>query len=438
MRFLRLHRLEGIQCWAVYSLSVALAGMNWCGGRAQRPAMAADGLANPASSVEAVDSLKAALVGANGDRSRLTEQEFTRVALTCEGAEAAEKALWQDHVTRIRLERAAEMKARRVREGEHEMPFYYAVFGEKPACGRSLYISLHGGGEAPKAVNDQQWENQKRLYRPQEGVYFVPRAPTNTWNLWHQGHVDKLFDRVIENLLVFEGVDPNRVYLMGFSAGGDGVCQLAPRMADRLAAAAMMSGHPNEASPLGLRNIAFTLHAGGRDAAYNRNKVAREWGEKLNDLRTADPEGYLHWVKIYEQKGHWLDREDAAAVPWMARHDRKPLPNRVVWWQDDVTHSRFYWLAVDDENRKRGTKVIASYKGQQIDVKAEGIDRLTIRLNDRMLNLDEPITVVVNGQPAFEGRVNRSIAMLAKTLSERGDPRSVFSAEVTVAVPKAP
>ena len=38
-------------------------------------------------------------------------------------------------------------------------------------------------------------------------------------------------DRLIENLVVFEGVDPNRVYLLGYSAGGDGVYQLAPRMA---------------------------------------------------------------------------------------------------------------------------------------------------------------------------------------------------------------
>ena len=40
--------------------------------------------------------------------------------------------------------------------------------------------------------------------------------------------------------IVFEDVDPNRVYLLGYSAGGDGVYQLAPRMADRFAAASMM------------------------------------------------------------------------------------------------------------------------------------------------------------------------------------------------------
>ena len=78
-------------------------------------------------------------------------------------------------------------------------------------------------GNAPARVNDGQWENQKRLYRPKEGIYLAPRAPTNTWNLWHQGHIDPMFMRLIENLVALQEVNPNRVYLMGYSAGGDGV-----------------------------------------------------------------------------------------------------------------------------------------------------------------------------------------------------------------------
>ena len=86
-------------------------------------------------------------------------------------------------------------------------------------------------------------------------VFLTPRSPTNTWNMWHQDHIDLFFNRLIQNMIAFYDVNPNRIYLMGYSAGGDGVYQLAPRMADRFAAAAMMAGHPNDASPLNLRNI---------------------------------------------------------------------------------------------------------------------------------------------------------------------------------------
>jgi len=278
----------------------------------------------------------------------------------------------------------------------------------------------------------RQWENQKRLYQVKQGVYLAPRAPTNTWNLWHQGHIDGMFDRLIENLIVFEDVDPNRVYLLGYSAGGDGVYQLAPRMADRLAAAAMMAGHPNEASPLGLRNVAFTIHVGGNDSAYNRNNVARQWGQKLDDLQKEDPAGYVHWTKIYEDKSHWLDRQDAAALPWMAKHTRNPLPGRIVWRQDAVTHSRFYWLAVKPEERRRGAVVRASAEGQQFNVESDGVKHIIIRVNDRMLNLDQDVTVASNGKQLYKGRVARTIGTLARTLAERGDPASIFSGEVAV------
>jgi poly(3-hydroxybutyrate) depolymerase len=36
-----------------------------------------------------------------------------------------------------------------------------------------------------------------------------------------------MFARLIEDLIVLEDVNPDRVYLLGYSAGGDGVYQLA-------------------------------------------------------------------------------------------------------------------------------------------------------------------------------------------------------------------
>ena len=170
------------------------------------------------------------------------------------------------------------------------MPIFLTTFGKEPKDGWSLWISMHGGGNAPSRVNDQQWENQKHLYKLDEGIYVAPRGATDTWNLWHEPHINALFHRLIEDLIVLKHVDPNRVYLMGYSAGGDGVYQLAPRMADAFAAAAMMAGHPNDASWLGLRNIGFAIQVGELDSAYNRNKVAKQWIDKLDELK-GGPQG---------------------------------------------------------------------------------------------------------------------------------------------------
>jgi hypothetical protein len=231
-------------------------------------------------------------------------------------------------------------------------------------------------------------------------------------------------------MVVFEDVNPDRVYVMGYSAGGDGVYQLAPRMADRWAAAAMMAGHPNETSPLGLRNLPFTLHVGGRDASYNRNKVALDWQKKLAALRNDDPGGYVHMAKIYPDKGHWLDREDAAAIPWMAEHRRNLLAPRIVWKQDDVVHQRFYWLAVAAEHARPRAEIRANLEDQNITIGAADLPEISVRLDDRMLNLDKPLKIMLNDQLVFEGVAPRTITVLKKTLAERGDLQGTFVAEL--------
>ncbi|MDG1898618.1 MAG: alpha/beta fold hydrolase, partial [Phycisphaerales bacterium] len=351
--------------------------------------------------------------------------------LTREQAQEESKRLRSEHEERIRRTRRAEHDARVLKIDGHEMPFWYTTYGDAPEGERSLYISMHGGGGAPAEVNDQQWDNQKKLYTPEEGVYLAPRAPTNTWNLWHQGHIDAFYDRLIENMIVFEGVDPNRVYLMGYSAGGDGVYQLAPRMADRFAAAAMMAGHPNETKADGLRNLPFTLHMGGEDAAYDRNNIARQWKKRLADLHGMDPGGYTHHVEIHEGKGHWMEREDAVAVPWMAEHDRNLRPQVLVWLQDDVVHDRFYWLAVDEPVARR--KVVVVLDGQTIRIHtAGGAGRLKFRLDDTMLDLDRDVVVEMAGKELFRGQVPRTVETMRRTLAERGDPDGIFTAELVV------
>ena len=347
-------------------------------------------------------------------------------------ATAAVDAAVKRIADRSRAERAAELKSGVLTVDGARMPIWATQFGPKSKDGtRPLWISMHGGGGAPAKVNDQQWDNQKRLYQPSEGVYVAPRAPSNEWNLWHQAPVDRLFERLIEDLVMCERVDPDRVYLMGYSAGGDGVYQLAPRMADRFAAASMMAGHPNDARPEGLRNLPFAIHVGGEDGAFDRNKVAAQWGGMLDALAQADPGAYVHQVEVHAGKGHWMDREDASAVPWMAKYTRNARPMKVVWVQDDVTHPRFYWLAVDEP--KQGQRIVVTRQGQEITiVEAPPSVAVRILLDDTMLDLDQDVRVMQDGKELFAGRVPRSKAVIERTLQERFDPKAAFTAEVKV------
>lgn len=63
--------------------------------------------------------------------------------------------------------------------------------------------------------------------------------------MWFKDYLEDFILEITHAFVINDLVDPNRVFLTGYSAGGDGVYHLAPRMADFLAGAAMMAGHPN-------------------------------------------------------------------------------------------------------------------------------------------------------------------------------------------------
>ena len=357
---------------------------------------------------------------------------FPERGLSKKAAEKSLATLWNKHKILLRKERSKEINAKKITLDGKTLRYAQKVFGSAPKGGRSLWISLHGGGSAPASVNDQQWQTQIQLYQPKEGYYVAPRAPTDTWNMWFQPHITPLFDRLIENFVVENRVDPNKVYVMGYSAGGDGVYQIGPRMADRWAAASMMAGHPNDAQPDNLRNIGFGLFMGGSDSSYNRNGMAVKWKELLSNLREGDPGGYDYRVRIYPGLGHWMNLKDAEALPWMAKFTRDPWSDKVIWRQDGVTQTRFYWLGVARNDYAKGRRIKAIVKGQTISLTAKQTKRVTVRLSDALVDLNREVTVNFNGKEKFKGIVDRLKSRMSDSLSERADNTSTALATITV------
>lgn len=312
------------------------------------------------------------------------------------------------------------------------LKYTFTVFGARPEGGRSLWISLHGGGGTTAQMNDSQWENQKRLYRPSEGIYLCPRAPWNTWDMWFQAPIDDLFEKLIETMVVLHDVNPDRVYIMGYSAGGDGVWRLAPRMADHWASAAMMAGHPGDVSLMNVRNMPFTIWVGENDGAYNRNREVAARGKELDKLQTDDPEGYVHDWHVVEGKGHWMELRDSVALPWMAQYIRNPYPTKIVWRQEEVGRTMFYWLKVPENEAVKGKKLCLEVKGNTINISECDYTSLTIYLNDKILNLNKEVTVKYGEKTLFKGRLRRKAETLRKTLEERNDPSYMFDTELTV------
>lgn len=326
----------------------------------------------------------------------------------------------------------AEWTAKKIQYKNFSMKFTTQIFGDKPADGRSLYISLHGGGGTAPAVNDQQWENQKKLYKLKEGVYFVPRAPVDAWNMWHDYPMDELIAEVVKGEIVMDDVNPDKIYVMGYSAGGDGVFQLAPRLADYWGAAAMMAGHPGDAQILNLKNIPFDAFVGGKDAAYHRNELVAQWGARLDSLQKVYPGSFEHRLHVYPDLPHWMNHNDTIAVPWLASHKRNPIPKDVIWIQDDILRDQFYWLGTDITRAKQGQKVRVKIDGNSVDIIDNHDEVLYIYLNDNIVNMNKKITVKINGKKVFKAKVPRNADVIKQSAAARLDKGLIFSGKLVV------
>ncbi|KAI0171028.1 hypothetical protein BJ166DRAFT_589117 [Pestalotiopsis sp. NC0098] len=194
--------------------------------------------------------------------------------------------------------------------------------------GQPLYIALHGGGGPEKPtkesvaeankINDSAWKDMTTYYKGaiQSGVWVAARGVGDSWDMHFTGASYVLIERLVENMILFGvkdksrdnpvAIDPNRVYLIGFSAGGDGVYRLAPRLAQRFAAVNMGGGHPGsvilgaEVPPPRtgtiLRNLANTpicVQVGERDSEYaGRSRLVAQSAEDLAEVKK-------HYTKIF-------------------------------------------------------------------------------------------------------------------------------------------
>ena len=131
--------------------------------------------------------------------------------LSLSEAEKIEKNIYNDFKKEIIVTRSDEMEDQVIKLKDKKIKFDIKHFGEQGEDGWSLFISLHGGGGTTESENNRLWNRHKTLYELEDGILFTPRSPSNTWNMWFQSHVDTFFNRIIQNMIAFNNVDPNKI-----------------------------------------------------------------------------------------------------------------------------------------------------------------------------------------------------------------------------------
>lgn len=334
---------------------------------------------------------------------------------------------------------AADYGKRIVNVGGKTMPFTLEKRGNKPEGGWPVLMALHGGGNAPKALNDQQWEHMQKRYPISNCIYIAPRAPTDEWNGFYTDYVYPLFIELSRMLVIFEEINPDRVYLIGYSHGGYGAYAMGPKMPHRFGAvhSSAAAATDGQCAAENLRDLRFTFMIGERDTMYGRLDRCKAFATRLTELKKDAPkEAFPVAFYLAPGRGH-SDLPDFRVPEEMFKHTRNPVPRRLTWKLTDPVIRDFYWLSVDEP--AAGMSIEATCEENRVTLstqkapKAKDEAKVRILLDGRLIDPAKPVTLTVNGKERFSGKAQPKLSTWCRTLLERGDPKLAFDVEFEVA-----
>jgi pimeloyl-ACP methyl ester carboxylesterase len=320
-----------------------------------------------------------------------------------------------------------------VRFDKHLSPYTVKTVGSRPSRGWALFIAMHGGGGAPKEVNDSQWTIMQRYYRdhPEAGGYryVALRAPNDTWNGFYDVYVYPLVANLIRQFLLFGDVDPNKVFIMGYSHGGYGAYAIGPKMPDRFAAihASAAAATDGETTPQTLRNTIFTAMVGEKDTMYGRYERNRKFQEAVEKLRGNRADIYPVKVEIIPGNGH-TGLPDRDKIASMYSATRNPVPKELTWLQTDKVLQDFYWLHVSSPAKKLEVNAVCQDNRLTVST-STNLTGLTVLLDKRLVDYARPLEIAFNGRISRR-RLEPQLKILCESLLQRGDPDLAFSTRV--------
>ena len=362
--------------------------------------------------------------------------------------------------------RLKELEEKKMDFGGVSMKYEYSIIGQPGENGYPLYIALHGGGGSDTPdVNDQQWGVMQMYYKDsvESGIYLAPRGVRDTCDCHSNPESFPLYERLLSNLFLHYNIDPNRVYMLGYSAGGDGTMLVTPVMADRFAAGNESAGYTAERNYTNLYNMPLQFQVGENDYFYNRNVLFAKCVKIYENLKKRFGGGYESQFYMHLDRGHgfvdyderrqeywvmrdvtqWYENSDRTAVKvnsnavdYINRFTRDPLPEKVVWdlsyRQPMMKANSFYWL--NAEKTKKDGIVVARIEKETNSVIFESLGentKINVLLHEDMLDLESEINVVLPHK-RFKVKPEISEEVMKATFEERFDPNFCFAGKIEI------
>ncbi len=177
-------------------------------------------------------------------------------------------------------------------------------------------------------------------------------------------------------------IDPNRVYLVGSSAGGSGAMHLASCYPDEFAAVLPLIAAGNNYPLLNFSNLPVAFHHGDQDWTSSICN-ARVQSQRMQAL------GCPTVLKEYAGAGHGIPGSHEPLITWLFSQRRDPAPRTIRHDCETPSLGRASWIRIDEfEDPHQRASVEAEISGQTAIIRPKNTARLSLAL-DRIPNVKE-------------------------------------------------
>jgi predicted esterase len=290
-----------------------------------------------------------------------------------------------------------------------------------------LLIRLHGSGGSAQSFDGTHTAKAFDGF-----VIVTPEIPSRDRQAWNDDGGQEVVDRLYRKAIAELAVDPDRVYLSGFSAGSGGAMKFAEFWPHRFAGLHCVGRlwHADDDEPEWSMAAAylvpgvFIVGLRDREERIDGFLAAEEYAERWS----------LDWTFHFDpDRGHVpFSDMDEEALTWLREKVRVRYPKKICavyhFYRNEeeeaVGRRRVYWLEATEHTPFAPASGVVD--GQTITVDAPRVKKGFVLVNDRLLDLDLPVTLVVNEATVFEGLVERSVEHLLGSWEADRDPGLLY------------